>query len=51
MLTLISNDRFSTIPALTLAPRWRVEWLASLSFPAAGVGRHDLTMVVSRQVV
>ena len=42
--TLSSGGRFSTIPALTAAPRWRVEWLGSLSFPAAGMGPHDLTI-------
>ena len=42
--TLISNDRFSTIPPLTAAPRWRVGWLGSLSFPSAGVDPHDLTI-------
>ena len=42
--TLISYDRFSTIPALTAAPRWRVGWLGSPSFPAAGVGPPDLTI-------
>ena len=26
------------------APRWRVEWLGSLSFPSAGVDPHDLTI-------
>ena len=35
--TLSSDGRFSTIPALTAAPRWRIEWLDSPSFPAAGV--------------
>ena len=42
--TLSSDGRFSTIPALTAAPRWRVGWLGSSSFPAAGVGPHDLTI-------
>ena len=42
--TLSSDGRFSTIPALTAAPRWRVEWLGSPSFPAAGGGPHDLTI-------
>ena len=29
---------FQPFPPLTAAPRWRVEWLGSLSFPSAGVG-------------
>ena len=29
---------FQPFLPLTAAPRWRVEWLGSLSFPSAGVG-------------
>ena len=35
---------FQPSPPLTAAPRWRVEWLGSLSFSSAGVSPHDLTI-------
>ena len=36
--TLNSDDQFSTMPALMAAPRWRVEWSGSLSFPGCWSG-------------
>ena len=35
---------FQPCPPLTAVPRWRVGWSGSLSFPAAGVDPHDLTI-------
>ena len=35
---------FQPCPPLTAVPRWRVGWLGSPSFLAAGVGPHDLTI-------